>query len=646
MDREIWKTLLMISDRAQQAGMLLGSAAVPRTFQETLMPRSTMDQAMVTGVTMTASYIIGAMVQDNVEDAAFYLSGADEDGGPDTERKWRRYALAMDLAAMGLGFAIQAGFWQRPEESLRRASIRTGGHWLSASTLAGLTVAAVQEAADYLGFHSILKYHWAVPASALLAALRNERRHYLDARSKWGDRRAVRPEVAMAFAVGVAAAVWGLSVLERTAAERLFRTVSRFLPADEMLLRPLGHVGVLLAVGGGIAILIWKVGDAIEEGAERLEPPFSRPPTSAAVSGSLSSLVPWQTLSKQGRRITSTYLRPEWIEDVMGEPALEQPIRVFVGEDSAPELEDRVDLAMRELERTDAFDRSLLMVISPTGTGFANFVAVEAAEYMSRGDMASVTLQYGKRPSVLSLDRVPEAVQLHRMFLEALQVRLGGLPHERRPRVVLFGESLGAWASQDAFADHGTDGLLALEIERALWIGTPHESRWKDQVLGSHRPDVDKTLVGAFNDFGQVEAMDPDSRAKLRYVMVTHYNDAVALFSPSLLVQKPEWLRDPERRPPTIPSSEKYSTPTTFIQTLVDMKNAGFETHGKFQANAHDYRADLARFIREVYAFDATEEQMARIEDALRQYDEARATWLEEQDSEKERPREEGSSPA
>ncbi len=38
---------------------------------------------------------------------------------------------------------------------------------------------------------------------------------------------------------------------------------------------------------------------------------------------------------------------------------------------------------------------------------------------------------------------------------------------------------------------------------------------------------------------------------------------------------------------------------TTFFQTLIDMKNA--QVPGAFAAWAHDYRADLPEFIRDVY---------------------------------------------
>ncbi len=61
-----------------------------------------------------------------------------------------------------------------------------------------------------------------------------------------------------------------------------------------------------------------------------------------------------------------------------------------------------------------------------------------------------------------------------------------GSPRSRRrerPKFVLFGESLGAWTSQDPFVDRGTQGLVDTGIDHAIWIGTPHFSKWKEQVL-------------------------------------------------------------------------------------------------------------------------------------------------------------------
>ena len=48
------------------------------------------------------------------------------------------------------------------------------------------------------------------------------------------------------------------------------------------------------------------------------------------------------------------------------------------------------------------------------------------------------------------------------------------------------------------------------------------------------------------------------------------------------------------------------------------MKNSANVIPGQFEAKGHDYRADLATFVREVYGLNATDEQLASIEKALR----------------------------
>jgi hypothetical protein len=67
-----------------------------------------------------------------------------------------------------------------------------------------------------------------------------------------------------------------------------------------------------------------------------------------------------------------------------------------------------------------------------------------------------------------------------------------------------------------------------------------------------------------------------------------------------------------------VPGAQQWRSPTTFVQTLVDMKNAANVIPGQFEAKGHDYRADPARFVREVYALPASDDQLAAVERALR----------------------------
>lgn len=620
------------SGRTEQAGMFLAGAAVPYTFQRTLMPRGVLDQALATGIVMALEYAIGVLVQDSIEGAAACMANALEHGDEITHTAWRRYAITLDLSAVALGAGVKKLCRQQEGENVGRAWARLIGTLVSNGAFAGLSVGFLQEVSHDLHRHGLRGFPLALPGGVLIAGILDSRRRraeradgsVLVSRAKGWEALAASPLIALGLA--------GVSAGERAFARSISRALSRIFRGHERLWRPVGHVAAITGIGLTMGFMLKLVYEQIEEVESHIEPAFNKPPGSPLVSGGPGSLVPWETLSKQGRRFVSTHLRVEWIENVMGQDAETEPIRVFAAFDSAGSDDGRVALAMRELERTGAFDRPLLMVISPTGTGYVNYVAVESAEYLTLGNMASVALQYSKRPSVLSMDRVPDGVRQFRLFLEALHSRLEDLPPGEGPRVVLFGESLGAWTSEDAFEGTGTDGMLALDVDRGLWIGTPHATKWKEQVLGSPRDDVDKSLVAAFNDFGQVEALPPQEREALRYVMITHYNDAVAQFGLDLLVREPRWLGDPDRRPSSVPATEVYAPLVTFVLTLIDMKNSAKVIPGQFEAKGHDYRKDLARFVREVYALPCSDARLASIERALREYELARQEWIDRLD--------------
>ena len=55
---------------------------------------------------------------------------------------------------------------------------------------------------------------------------------------------------------------------------------------------------------------------------------------------------------------------------------------------------------------------------------------------------------------------------------------------------------------------------------------------------------------------------------------------------------------------------------TTFLQTLIDMKNA--QIPDGYRAFAHDYRPDLTRFVAEVFDLPASDEQIRDIEERSR----------------------------
>jgi uncharacterized membrane protein len=241
------------------------------------------------------------------------------------------------------------------------------------------------------------------------------------------------------------------------------------------------------------------------------------------------------------------------------------------------------------------------------------------------------------------MDRVWEGRKQFRMLLAAIRRELYKRDPDQRPRLVVFGESLGAHTSQDAFLNEGTQGLEDAGVERALWIGSPHLSKWKAQVLGEPRLDVDQSLVIDVDNFDDLMQLPSEARDKLRYVMLTHHNDGVGLFGADLVIQKPEWLGEAELRPSAVPRWMRWSPIVTAVQTVIDMKNAMNVVPGEFVANGHDYRADLARFVRGVYGLQCSDAQLERIEGALRQYELLRQERLDaETTAETVAPAEEG----
>ena len=632
-----------IAGRSEQAGIFVAAATVPRTSQRTLMKRSTPDQAVITGSAMAINYGLSTLVHDAIEALTQWRSGQDEMD----DRGWRRRTAAADVGAMVAGFGLQTAFKQQPGEHLSRGALRTAGYVLSTTGFAGATTAAIQEGMQVLDERTGGKRRFrSLPVAILTGAAvsaylqRSLRRRYEDDdRSLW-EEQGPGPNAARSLVTGalVSAGLAGISTVERKLAATTADRLSRLFPGRERGWRAPGHLLSLGLMGAGVAAALHRVYHRVESAASQAEPGLEAQPTTPYVSGGVGSHVGYETLSRQGARHVNTFIRPEWIERTMGEPAKSHPIRIFVGLDSAPSPEERVELAMKELDRTDAFDRGVLLVVSPTGTGYVNYQAVEALEYLTRGDCATVTLQYSKRPSPMSLGRVEVGRNQNEMLFLALWERLEKMEPSERPRLLLFGESLGAHTSQDAFVHRGTRGMQDRGVDSALWIGTPFASEWKSEVLGPARPDTDRAMIGRFNDITELEKLDDEAADRLRYVMLTHNNDAVAYFGADLLLACPSWLGPPESRPPGVPRTARYGPITTFLQTLVDMKNSMTVVPGVFEAKGHDYRADLARFVRAVYRLDASEDQMERIEQALREFETRRAEWIEAHKKDAKKP--------
>src|SRR5215218_10225191 len=420
---------------------------------------------------------------------------------------------------------------------------------------------------------------------------------------------------ALAASLGVTAAGMGLArgfARSRGALESYFGPGRSKQVLARLVNAGLWAAGASAAYSAGVAY----VGRA----NQKLEGGYGTPPTSPLVSGSPDSLLPYADLGQQGRRYVTDVLTPQLIQEVLGEEAVAHPIRAYVGFNSQPLYQTgRAELALAELDRTGAFDRSHLLLISPTGTGWVDHTLIEAAELLTRGDIATCCIQYARYPSFLSVQKVALGRRQFRLLLWGVTQRLAGLPPERRPRVLVFGESLGAWTSSDVIMFQGIEGFDHYGIDRALWVGLPWLAKWsRSGMTRGSSTLVPEGTVRVFDHHDQLKELTDEQRARLRAVVVSHDNDPIAVLGPDLIVQRPPWLADGQRGR-GVPHTMRWQPLGTFLQTGMDAMNAMLLTPGEFASFGHDYRADMAAFVRDVYGLpEATDEQLEQIEQVLR----------------------------
>ena len=286
-----------------------------------------------------------------------------------------------------------------------------------------------------------------------------------------GDRRQIqRPTTAVGMARSAAlggsvgAGLMALAGIEYALAEGSTALVSRALGRSDDKVTPLvGHsIAAALMVPAGFGALTACAGGSSTP-TTWWRPP-TRSPHQPVVTAGPASLVSFDDIGKEGRRFVLMTLIADEIADVMGEPAVD-PIRAIAGFESAGTPETRADLALAELEALGAYERSMIVVAAPTGVGYVNYSFAEALEYLTRGDCAIVVPQYALVPSALALNETNAGVQMQTLILRGIRDRIAALPEGHRPRLLQFGESLGAQVALDvaregtaAFDELGIDG--------------------------------------------------------------------------------------------------------------------------------------------------------------------------------------------
>jgi len=314
----------------------------------------------------------------------------------------------------------------------------------------------------------------------------------------------------------------------------------------------------------------------------RLEPAFPPPARSFAPGvapvGGNGSLLPWKTVGRFGRQFIAGGPTADTIAALTGRPA-HTPVRVYAGLQPNQTATQRAQLALAELKRLGGFDRTILVVATPTGTGWLDPGAVDTLEYLHHGNTAIVAQQYSYLPSWMTLLIDPDRpVAAARALFDAVYTHWTTLPSDARPRLYLHGLSLGALGSESS-ADLIT--LFEDPIHGALWSGPPFPSaRWNAATAHRNpgspawRPEVrDGRLLRFVNP---QHPADPDRPwGPMRNVYLQHASDPITFFSPDLFWHRPDWLGDPQPpRGPDVSAHLRWYPVVTGLQLAFDLPQA------------------------------------------------------------------------
>ncbi len=336
-------------------------------------------------------------------------------------------------------------------------------------------------------------------------------------------------------------------------------------------------------------------------------PPGAVQPTEETRSGGPGSKIAWQDLGRAGKRFVTEGPRKAEIEAFTGRAARE-PIRVFAGLRAADSPEEQAELALADLIAMGAFDRSILVIATPTGTGWVDNNGIAPLEYMHDGDVATVAVQYSSLQSPLSLMLEPgrsqeSAAEVFRVIYRYWQ----SLPEDRRPKLYLFGLSLGSHGSEAsppmyAWLGDGFDG--------AVWSGPPfRNSMWRsiqrDRDEGSPpwRPEFEGGANFRVIGHGDSAQEADKDWGRVRIVYIVYPSDAIVFFEERMFYRQPEWMASP--RGEDVSPLLQWFPIVTALQVGIDMMFAADVPPG----HGHDIAA--ADYIEAWTAVSAPEDWTA-----------------------------------
>lgn len=384
---------------------------------------------------------------------------------------------------------------------------------------------------------------------------------------------------------------------------QLIRKLVRFLMRQLERVAPprvSGVVAVLLVIAVFVEVFNGVVGNYAMSwinntfaSANDEDDPDDPPPTSPLRSGGPGSLASWSSLGRQGRIFVGNGPSVDELAKFNGRKAIE-PIRAYAGLHSADGIRATAKLAAQELKRTGGLERAVVAVATTTGTGWINEAEAASLEYMYNGNTAIVSMQYSFLPSWISflVDKA-NAQEAGQDLFEEVDALVRQMPEGKRPKLVVFGESLGSFGGEAPF--QSLNNLVA-RTNGALFSGPTFNNpiwteltRYRDAGSPEKLPIYDDGLNARFGS--RPEDLNRPANATWghpRVVYLQHASDPIAWWNPDLLFARPDWLEEPRGR--DVSPRMEWIPVVTFLQVSADMAVAVDVPDG----HGHVYVKDVA----------------------------------------------------
>lgn len=369
-----------------------------------------------------------------------------------------------------------------------------------------------------------------------------------------------------------------------------------------------------LVIEGVIFSYALQIADRSYQQIDELMQDELSPPQEPNKPGSAESLISWEALGSRGRRFVTQGPDGNQIGEFLGEQALD-PIRVYVGLNAAETAVQRAELALEELIRVGGFERSVLVIATPTGRGWVDPGAQDTVEYLHRGDIATVAAQYSYLPSHLSLVSEAEyGVENAQALFASVYDYWSSLPSDDRPKLYLFGLSLGALNSDLSFDLYD---IIDDPFHGALWSGPPFRSdTWRSVTAG--RDPGSPAWLPTFRGGSVVRFMNqtqglqavPGEWGDFRIAYLQYASDPITFFEPEAFWREPEWMRAP--RGPDVSPELRWYPVVTMLQLLVDLAT-GSAPPGFGHEIAAEHYIDAWAALSEPPGWN--EQQLARLRD-------------------------------